>query len=262
MKVFEDAAWWGRFPVAVGQALALSLGPLELWAERHDHEWVLSYRHGDDPLADVCRLEDVEPPKDTEGVRITRHALAATSDHLEFEAALSGRPMVVAVETQLYLPPEQYTALHLSTALTVRVRDGSGIELSSIPTVPPQETWFGPSSIDGVIADASRTKGRLELSDLTLRRHRAVTSVSLRNRADDAMAIESVQVPLPQLALYVSESDGRLWTSGLTIERDPSGTKGRVSVASGAPQPGATRLAAPRAPAPSGMLHAVSALFS
>jgi len=262
MSLFQDAAWWGRFPVTIGRTLRLRLGPLELWAERHASEWVLSYRHGTDPLEDACSLDEADPREVPEDVHVTRHALRATQDHLQLEAALARRPMVVAVETQLFLPSEQHTVLHLSTALSVRVMDGSGIELLTVPSVPPQETWFGRSSIDGVVADASRTKGRLLLDDLTLRSHRAVTSVALRNRAADAMAIESLQVPLPQLGLYVSPSDGQLWTSGLTIERDAGGIMGRVLVDRDAPRPGATLLEPPQVAPQSGVLHAMSALFS
>jgi len=260
--VSADPTWWGRFPVALGGCLALSLGPLELWIQRRQREWYLTWRHGDDPVATACRLGTGSRPADTTDMQVTRHALGATADSVLIDVALTDRPMVLGLDTRLFLPPGQKATLYFSTPLSLRLSDGDGIPLTTIASVLPVETWFGASTIDGVLAYASRTMGRLALGELLLRRHRAVTAVTLHNRARDAMAVERIHVPMPSLALYVAQDDCTLWTNALTIERDAGGTTGRVAVGKGPPAAKMTRLTQAQVAPQTGVLHAVSALFT
>lgn len=70
---------------------------------------------------------------------------------------------------------------------------------------------------------------RLGLDELPVRPHRAVTAISIHNRADDPLKIERIMLPVGNLSLY-TRGDGRLWTDDVVMRREPSDTSTTVEV--------------------------------
>lgn len=249
-------AWWGSYTLDLQKPRGWRIGPLELWAERSEQQWRIVRRQGEDPLDERVECAGSVSSEELEGllasddpeVTVSRFPFRRTDPALKLDAALADRPVVVRPETPLYVVTGESITLFVSTPLWVSVRAGeAGPVLEDVPTFRPSDTWFGPSTREGELCYATRTSGRVSLSNLPQRRHRAVTPVRIRNRASDTLLVERVQLPVQMLALYVSQS-GYVWTPGVMLDRERAEDRAYVSFEEGPPEEAleARRIGAPR----------------
>src|SRR5690606_5680646 len=99
----------------------------------------------------------------------------------------------------------------------------------------PSDTWFGPSTREGELGYAARTNARLDLEQMRPRPSRAVTKVVVRNVGDDNLRIERLNLPVPQLSLFVNRQ-GLIWTNSITVERDRLGALAKVTTSRRPPE--------------------------
>ena len=107
-------------------------------------------------------------------------------------------------------------------------------------------------------------RARLNRDNLAAAPHLAFTRVLLRNRGDDDLLLERINLPVPELALFVG-AGGALWTQTVCLERGADGKLAEVRIEDEPPAeagPGARRLAEPRAGAAGNVFsRAMSALL-
>lgn len=270
--------WWGHFSLDVDQAGCWTIGPTTLWANRTSHDWrllyastgdAMQYEHDVELPASIDRWHDLEEQAVTDAtLTVHRHTFRSTPPELTIEPILADRAIVVRPEHPLSIPAGEEVILYLSTPLWIRVRAGNTV-LEDVPSHRPSDTWFGPSPQDGELCYATLTAGRLSLSKLPMRAHRAVTPLTIRNEADDSFPLERVHVPAPYLALYESDSgtSDHLWTQGLTLIRDKANGTAEVRIRRGPPDgtSATTELSGPRHEAKSGLVvstfRAIEGLF-
>ena len=146
----------------------------------------------------------------------------------------------------------------------VRVVEGPGRRLlTELASLVPSDTWMGPSTTEGELCYASRMHGRLELKELPLRPQRAVTPVTIENRAAEPLRIDRISLPAPFLSLF-SGQRGFLWTEGVTLAREENDDRARLSVTPGPSEPaeGGELLTGPRRHRDeAGLFHAFSSIF-
>jgi hypothetical protein len=283
-----EARWWGETALEVGEVARAVVGPLVLWARRRARDWSLATQTGPDGHAGEAergrRVPDDDLPDD---VPLQRFSFAETPGALLLRPALADRPVVVRPESPLAVPSGERVTLYVSTPVWVTISVGRAsrraparrrsrrtaeaegppatedIRLTEIATYRLSDTWFGPSTLVGELCYASRTAGRLDLSELPVRPHRAVTPVIIDNRATSPLVIQRLVVPIPSLALY-ADGVGALWTQGVTLTRESDGDAAitRVDAAGfGTGAKGLERIAEPRVAATTGVVRAFSRLF-
>jgi len=270
--------WWGQESFEVDQAGRWRIGPTTLWAFRTRHDWRLLYESSGDPMqhnrhvkvpASTDRWRELEEVATTDPtLTVHRHTFRETPDMLTVEPILADRSIVVRPEHPLSVPAAEEVMLYLSTPLWIRLRAGDVI-LEDLPSHRPSDTWFGPSPREGELCYATRTAGRLTLSKLPMRAHRAVTPLTVRNQAAENFPLERVHVPTPYLALYESDAGAadHLWTQGLTLTRESVSGNAEITIRQGPPEgTKATRkLSGPRKEARSGLVvntfRAIEGLF-
>ena len=98
----------------------------------------------------------------------------------------------------------------------------------------PSDTWFGPTTMDGELCYASQTYARLNLENLPIGPHHAITQVTIQNRAESQLLVEQLKLPVPYLALFEA-SDGLLWTQGITMTRSRDTDMADLQIEKGAP---------------------------
>lgn len=276
----SDPRWWGSLSLEPGQAGRWRAGPSTVYAARSRTDWRLWHQQDGDPYAPVGqwprRVDAAELP---DGVPQVRFSFAESPDSILVSPRLAPRPVVIRPDTSLAVPPGERVTIYISTptwmSLTVqgsgskrRGGDGKQVLLADLPTHRPSDTWFGPSTREGELCYAVRTAGRLVFADLPLRPHRAVTPMTIQNDADDLLQVQRVQVPVPQLALYV-DGNGRLLTDGVLFRRQTGGDFAELRIerqTPGASQGAAVteveKLAAPRTPVTGNIvMRAFSRLF-
>lgn len=275
------AIWWGAADVPRNAAVRITAGPTTVWVERRRHDWrVFSVpcAEGDDERAmrpepvDTAELPDIDP--------LVRFCFADAPERLIVTVAQADRPVVVRPETPLSISPGEKVTLFVSTPVwmvlavertVAKRRNGRAPEqqleeqrLIEVPLERPSDTWFGPNTRMGELCYAARTAGYLQRDALPRKPHLAVTPVTIENKATDPLQFERLQVPVPQLGVYVDTS-GVLWTNAVQLTRESNGDVAAVRVESGVPlgaRGASERLAKPRSVAPAGsMVRAFSRLL-
>jgi len=253
--VAPGAPWWGRFALAEGEGGLWEVGPLTLTVERRAREWRISWDSGD-PQADGvskrlsvrCPLPAAELPR---GTQVARFAAHATTPELVVEPVLPDRAVVARPEPPLELLGGEEVALYVAMPVWVRLRVDGDRQLLEVPTQRLRETWFGPSTIVGELAYATRTSARLQPSNLPPRPHLAVCRVALSNRAATGLLLERLSLPVQHLDLWWHRERG-LWTRGLEVERAADGRLASLRFADGPPDLviGAEQVSQARQPEP------------
>ncbi len=249
-----DPRWWGSVTLPVGGVARWRAGPSTVVAQRRASDWRVWHETEPDAYAveaeRVRRVEE-EPPDTAPSARFS---FAEAPDTITVSPALADRPVIVRPESPLSIPPGERVTLYASTpvwmALELQVRrpkrgskGPSPIVLKELPSYRPSDTWFGPSTREGELCYAVRTAARTDAADLPLRPHRAVTPLTIENRAATLMEITRIEAPMPFLALHLDRR-GRLWTDAVLLTREVDDDTS-VKVTPGAPT-GGERLAEPR----------------
>lgn len=262
MSAMTRQDWWGTYELADGEIASWRLGSLELKIRRGARELQVGWQRGAEELdgwsfepgmADALAAEDLE-----------RFLFAGEAGSVRLRPALADRSVVSSPRMPLHILPGEEATLYVGTPLWVRIESkphaGSLLEL---PIRRPSDTWFGPSTREGELCYASRTYARLDRENLPRAWRHAITPLLVRNRADEALHLHKIQLPVPLLSLYQGE-DG-LWTERLALVRTEEGETAEVDVRRGPPAEarGAERLTAPRAEHRKGLLiHAFGRLLS
>lgn len=123
------------------------------------------------------------------------------------------RPVVARVVTPLVVAPNESVQVFLSTPLWL---DVGGVW--EAPVQPSMRTWFGPSTVNGVTAYASRTRLRTSRERLETDPDRIFSRVLVRNTDSTPLRIERLLVPVERVSLHLDDQ-GVLWTQDLIYER-------------------------------------------
>jgi hypothetical protein len=212
--------WWGTFEIPDGDTGRWRIGPLSLWAQRLSPEWRFAHEIGDDALDSSLAVQIPADPIDlTTSLEVHRYGFRSCPATVRLTPVAADRPLVVNPEQPVHLPAGEELIIYVSSPLWVRIEVGEpAVELCEVPTFRPTDTWFGPTTLTGELCYASRTSARLHLEDLPVRPHRAVSAVTIRNRARKSLPLERLKLPLPYLSLFTA--DGHLWTETVTFDHE------------------------------------------
>lgn len=268
--------WWGSCSIDEQTGGEWHIGPLTLWLFRALRDWRVLHRPSTDPRkADpMAERSDWSLPLDpTEMASVLeseekevvthRYSVGTTEERVALEPLLADRPVVTRPEHPLSILPGEAVTLYVSTPVWVRVRlIESDRTLQEIPSHRMSDTWFGPSTREGELCYATRTTGRLRVDSIPRRLHRALTPLHVRNRSEDALALERVQLPTPHLALYTTPNDV-LWTEAVTMIHTEGMQGADVQIKDGPPSDvdRARRLQDPRESSKKGLFTSTFSAF-
>ncbi|HET9888354.1 MAG TPA: hypothetical protein VFR10_12685 [bacterium] len=219
--VRRAAPWWGNFAVPQSQGAAFDVGPLEIRALRQPRQWVIAAERNL-PLTDriLVRIPvDWQEPSPTASV--SRVMSRATQETLRVQPVLPDRPLVVSPPPRFAIASRETVVLYVRIPVWVRLLSGDPPALlREMASVRMRDTWSGPTPKEGELGYASEEHDFPSPDELPLAPHHAVCSVRVSNRASVFLPIEEIRIPLHQLSLY-SDSASRLWTSPVSLEREP-----------------------------------------
>ena len=214
-----ETRWWGDFTVPKDRTVLWQIGPTTLWIHHGPRDWRIATVRGDDPFdSRLCIAQPTDEMGDPD-LSVARYALRDEDDTVRLSPLHADRPVVVSAQKPFYLPAGEEATLYIGTPLWVRIQAGRRqVTLTEFPLFRPSDTWFGPNTLTGELCYASRTTARLQLENLPLRPHRAVSAARIRNRAPTSLLLEKLKLPVKHLSLFCSDA-GHLWTDSLTLER-------------------------------------------
>ena len=223
--------WWGSRHIEEGQGGSFRVGAMKMWIAHFPGEWRVALKHedvvDDEEISVRCPDEIVDPP---DGATLHRFATKSADTGLTIEPILADRSVVARPEIPFNVLPDDEARLFLSIAVWVRLSvRGTTSTLLEVPTIRLSDSWFGATTREGEICYASRTAARMNLANVVRRSTRAITSVVVRNRAEDRLSLERIALPVPALSLF-GDVDGNLWTEEVTVERDREGHTAQVKL--------------------------------
>ncbi|OGF99672.1 MAG: hypothetical protein A2Z86_11240 [Candidatus Glassbacteria bacterium GWA2_58_10] len=216
----DNLVWWGNFSLAQGESGLWRIGPASFRIERLKCEWRILYDCSGDPQDNnaevLVPLAQVTQPGPASS--LTRFGAGGTVESLQISPALADRPVVIRPEVPFFVLPNEEVNFYAGTPLWFRVEVGKRRTLlQDAPIIRPSDTWFGPSTMEGELCYANRLFGKLEISELSFRPHRATTVILLRNKGRKSIRLERFNLPVPNLSLYQS-AESRLWTQQVTLD--------------------------------------------
>ncbi len=262
--VNESGRWWGPQEVELGQLVRWRIAGLSLWIRRSQREWKVAWSWPEEwaPTADVSREDDAPYPDET-NLPVERYVFENTDSPLQLWPATADRPVVTTPRIPFFLGPREKTRLYVGTPLWLSLRSASGDLLREFPIRRPSDTFFGPTTLEGEVCYATRSKASLDRDNIQWMARRATTAVNIRNDSNKALPVERLKIPVTMLSIFAGGS--KLWTESLDVDVD-HGEMAKVTVRPGPPAEaeGAELLNAPRqAPEASGRLMRVfDGLFS
>jgi hypothetical protein len=217
-----EPIWWGSFNFVEGQTGVWQIGPLRLAVQRLQREWQIAYQQNPHFQEDIQDWKlDLQAPAIDEAdyASVTRYLFDRTPETLHVMPVLADRPVITRPVMPFSASAGKTVTFFVSTPLWVSITvNDPPQKLQEIPIQRPSDTWFGPSTLEGELCYASRTYGRINLENVPMRWHRAVTKVFIDNRVNNPLLVERLSLPVPYLSLYAT-ADGSLWTQSVTMVR-------------------------------------------
>lgn len=215
-----DQRWWGEYHFELNQPRAWQFGSLLFRLTRGLQEWRLEYHRPQVQYDYEQKWYQIEDPNFAfpAPVRIERYMFRSTHEKLQLMPRLADRSVVIKPVDPIYIPAGQRGTLYISTPLWISgFVEGQKDPIFDIPVILPKDTWFGPNHCDGEICYATSVDGRTELHQLSTRAFRGVTPIEFQNISHHQLRFERMNVPVPALPLFYSESTKRLWTSQIKV---------------------------------------------
>lgn len=217
--------WWNNYSIPVGEWARWQIGPLTLFVQRGEHEWVFAWETGPDPLSSDLSIEvPTKAVPESDVFEFARYVAGDTQTGLALMPRLGDRPFIVRPASPLFVLAGQVAVLYLSTIVWISARSDDAVSGSDAgilleqPVARPSDTWFGPNTREGDLCYSSRTRAHTELDAIIWRPHRAVTPVEIKNEGTDTLAVDQLRVPVPALSLH-ADGDDKLWTDMVSFER-------------------------------------------
>lgn len=241
LSVDNTKSWWGDYNLSLEESLLWTIGPFSLQILRREKEWLIWHRQqtlaGTDE--ETWSLTKNACMNNEEG-EIKRYVFSRTEEGLHVSPCLADRPVIIKAVKPLHIQAGQQVDIYVSSPLWFSACVHSECtEIQEIPIIRPSDTWFGPSTMKGELCYASTTHGRLYLTDLPLRPHRAISPVKIKNQTDKPLLLTHLSLPTPYLSLFDTEGGG-LWTEAITLLNDDDSDLAKVSFANGPPLPHAS----------------------
>ena len=257
--------WWGVVEVESGTGRCWELPGFRIIVFRRASEWLLASERSPEREIDcetwTTSLVTEEPSGHPDLVRFVA-APSANSAQLVPRAA--DRSVVAKPRIPLHLLPDEGARIYVSSPVWVEVNVGKPMHsLGQLPVRRLSDTWFGPNTREGEVAYALKTQARMQLEELPMRPHRLNTPIEIRNDGDEPLHIDRMNLPVPYLSVYATES-GYLWSEEVTLLQGRSSELASLRVRKGAPAEAerARRLSGPRIAAESNFLvRAFSSIF-
>lgn len=209
--------WWGAAKLAVGEIKVWGMGERKIAVQRLDKEWVVwNIEMATDSACEI-KVADIDSSHPLPQTPHSRHLVKQTSESISISPLLADRPIVARPATSLHILPGEHITLYVSSPLWFEMKlADKAPSLVDIPFLRPSDSWFGPSTMEGELCYAKYTDARVNLGQIEVRDHRAITPVLIKNQHTDTLVIERVNLPAPFLALYADEQND-FWTQEIEI---------------------------------------------
>ncbi len=224
--------WWGELNFSLHQSYSWRFGSLYFRISRGEKEWRIEYyrpQNQHESQQDWQILENAQ--QFPQPAKFERYMFNQTKESFFLMPRLANRSVVIKPVHPIYIPAGQRATLFISTPLWIcGFVDHQKFPLFDFPVIQPKDTWFGVDKMHGQLCYATPVDGSTDLGLLQPRAFRAVTPIHFYNDSNQQMRLERINVPVPSLPLFHSETTGRLWTSEIKVFQDSIDRPPRIRI--------------------------------
>lgn len=233
----SNLKWWGEHEFAISQAHAWRFGSLYFRLIRGEKEWRVEYHRPQNQHESQQTWQKLESEAAfPHPMKFERYMFNYTSNKIILMPRLADRSVVIKPVQPIYIPAGQKTSLFISTPLWIcGFVESQKHALFDFPVIQPKDTWFGIDKMQGQFCYSTPVDGSTDLKLLKPRAFRAVTPIHFYNDSNHQMRLERINVPVPSLPLFHSETTGRLWTSEIKVFQDSIDKPPRIRIESRTP---------------------------
>jgi len=268
MSNTNESLFWRTYNLEQADSLMINFGPLTMAIQHSEPEWMICNQWSATTESDTLMISATATiTKETLPIleNSERFVLGKTGESVLLKPALADRPVIIKPREPFNLAPGAETKLYVSSPLWISISVGSpSVQLKETPIIRPSDTWFGPSTLEGMLCYASKTHGYLHCDELPMRMHRAVTPVKIVNDAESTFLLERFSLPAPHLKLFCDSESKFLWTQPLTLIREKDEATASLKLEEGPPSEAlnAIQIGNPRVePDKSALTRALDTLF-
>lgn len=225
--------WWGEQQFELNQARAWQFGSLLFRLTRGLQEWRMEYYRPAVQYDYEQKWQEMDDPHFAfpQPVHVERYMFRETHSKIQLIPRLADRSVVIRPVDPIYIPAGQRGTLYISTPLWLSgYVESQKTPLFDIPIIMPKDTWFGPDHRSGEMCYATSVDGRTDLKQLRPRAFRAVTPIDFHNVSSHQLRFDRMNVPVPALPLFFSDSTQRLWTSQIKVIHEGMDRPARIRI--------------------------------
>lgn len=228
--------WWGDFEFPLNKTMRWQIGPMTLWIQRVEQEWVITQKQNIDPFCThvekACLVSPKSIPNDAEQKRFS---IGGNSNILRIMPRLANRPMVSRPEKPFIVPSGEKIDCFIGSILWLGIYAVDPIRrLVDKAIFQPSDTWFGPSNQEGQLCYACSTNCHFRVENIRFHPHRSLTKFTIKNRAGDVLFLDRLKIPANAMALYFDENF-HFWTQDIVAVHSDKGDNVRITTESGVP---------------------------
>lgn len=216
---------WQPASIEIGQTLHWHIGPLKLWIQKGEREWLLTTQQVPEDEQSMVAAEPQDAPEEVEW---RRWAGGDRQGVVQLVPVTPDRSVVVRPRHPLAFPPEAGGTFYARIPVWVRVTVGpdGAVTLCELPTLTLSNTWFGPDTTEGQLCYAMKTTAPGDRSEVTMVPHRVVCTLRLHNGADGPLDFQRLCVRCEHLSIY--GADGAMWSSEVAVTYRGEGGQSKV----------------------------------
>ena len=217
----NEPKYWGVYDFRAETRLQFKFGGLLMDLACSDKDWLLQYEVKTSDTAEapsVCRIST----EDVAWQLANQQRLVSDKIPQQFSLypTMPDRPIVCRATTTVLLLPKEQISLYVTVPLWLQLSISDVKKpLLDVPTECISETWFGSNSREGVMSYALRMSEQLDIKPSEKQGMRAAIEIRIKNESNEILSLDKVNVPAPNLALYVDET-GQFCTHRITMVRE------------------------------------------
>lgn len=195
----ELIAWWGNFLVNEEQSRYIKIAQIVVCIDHFNQEWRIACQSDQNPL------------------QTPSWALRNQSDEISIKPTLPDRALLSPLERALFVPAQGELLLYVRTPVWIVLSIGTPpLTISEIASQTLSDTWDGKNTLEGELCYAGQPQPLIRLEDLPRDTEFVISPVLIVNRDREAIMIQQLKLPLPQLSVY-QDSQNQLWTEQILM---------------------------------------------
>ena len=223
---------WTNYSIDPGKCKRFQIGPLKIWIQRDENEWLLAIDHEPDERELLELGIEEEKPNELSWIQV----IAGTEDPIiHFQPLMPDRSVVVRPRNATQISVGRECVLYVFIPAWVRINAGEkgDVVLLEIPSLILSNTWFG-NTMEGESCYALKVPAELDLFQDEVGPNRVICPVKIKNHSDSELVFQRLCVNAKNLNIYQGKSC--IWSNEIRVNYEGTEQECEIKISNRVPQ--------------------------